>query len=280
LLPALTQSHYRVAQSGLVWLLLALSALSLLVWGLAPLRVLDARNGDGGVGSGLLPPLLFLMDWMLMCAATMLPTSLPMLAAMQRLTAGHARSARLTLLCAAGFLAVWAGMGVLALALEQGLRGYAEHSAWAFGHQRSLAAGLLALSGAYLLSPWAQTCASSCRSPMSLIAPRWTGAADTQAQAWRIGLAYGVSCVGCCWPLMLLMCLLGVSNPFWMLALGLPMALQKSRRWGARTTRGLGMVLVLAALLVLWSVGSGSSLFEALRYLDAWLTNLCRSPAA
>jgi predicted metal-binding membrane protein len=67
-------------------------------------------------------------------------------------------------------------------------------------------------------------------------------------QVARIGMQYGWSCFGCCWPLMVVMCALGMSNPLWMLLLTLVMLLQKQSRYGSTITYALGGTLLVWAM--------------------------------
>lgn len=192
--------------------------------------------------------LLFVLDWTLMCAAMMIPTALPVLAAMQRVCARQRGAGRLLLVCALAFLAVWAASGAVVRLAHQGLYVAWFNGPWARGHADSLAGACLLLGGAYLWLPWAQRCVTACRSPMGFVARFWTGLPDVTAQALRIGAAYGMSCLGCCWPSMLAMSLLGLSDPAWMLAGALFMAAQKQHAAGLWLMRALGLAVVLAGL--------------------------------
>jgi predicted metal-binding membrane protein len=64
-------------------------------------------------------------------------------------------------------------------------------------------------------------------------------------------MAYGWSCVGCCWALMLVMFALGLSSLLWMLGLGVVMAAEKTTRAGLRLAGPVGGLLVAAGIAVL-----------------------------
>ena len=87
-----------------------------------------------------------------------------------------------------------------------------------------------------------------CRTPVGHVMRHWRGVSPAR-EAWRLGLAHGVFCVGCCWALMLIMFVVGTGNLGWMLLLGLAMAAEKNFRWGARLSAPLG------AGLLAWSAG-------------------------
>jgi predicted metal-binding membrane protein len=116
--------------------------------------------------------------------------------------------------------------------------------AWAAQHREAILAALAAGGGAYLLSPIAERCAKACRSPFGFVARYWTGLPGRGQQALRMGMAHGVSCMGCCWPAMVMMCAAGAANPAWMLVLTLVMLLQKTPRVGPWATKASGLALL------------------------------------
>jgi predicted metal-binding membrane protein len=66
-------------------------------------------------------------------------------------------------------------------------------------------------------------------------------------EAWRVGLAHGIFCVGCCWALMLVTFVVGMGSLAWMLALAALMAAEKNLPWGRRLRAPLGFGLLAAA---------------------------------
>jgi predicted metal-binding membrane protein len=138
---------------------------------------------------------------------------------------------------------------------------------WLYFHQQWLSAALMASGGAYLLSPFVQKCVSACRSPLGFIARSWSGRPNVRTQSAEIGYRYGLSCFGCCWPLMVAMCAVGMSNPLWMLALTLLMLLQKQSRHGNWLTYGTGVAMLGLAICL------GSGLIDT-SYAEV---SMCRS---
>jgi predicted metal-binding membrane protein len=59
-----------------------------------------------------------------------------------------------------------------------------------------------------------------------------------------------MSCLGCCWALMLLMFATGVGSLAWMLALTVVMVVEKTSRWGARLVAPVGFALLVAGVAV------------------------------
>jgi predicted metal-binding membrane protein len=143
--------------------------------------------------------------WCVMMVAMMLPSASPMILTyarvyQQRVTLGKAITP--TWLFMAGYLAVWAGFGLLAAATQWGLYQSALLSPAMGKVGPSLGGGLLILAGIFQFSHLKQTCLSKCRSPLSLLMTEWREGASG---ALIMGIRHGAYCLGCCWALMLLM---------------------------------------------------------------------------
>ena len=74
-------------------------------------------------GGTLVPALAYAGGWLLMLTAMMLPTALPVLAVLERMTAGRRDGRRLVALAAAGYLAIWGGFGLAAHLADAGVVG-------------------------------------------------------------------------------------------------------------------------------------------------------------
>ncbi|MGH9408532.1 MAG: DUF2182 domain-containing protein, partial [Vicinamibacterales bacterium] len=110
---------------------------------------------------------------------------------------------------------------------------------------RAAAAVLLALAGIYQWTPLKRACLATCQAPMAFLTRRWRSGSFG---AFRMGAEHGVSCVGCCWALMLLLFAGGVMNLIVIAALTLFVAFEKLipvGPWGARVS---GAALVGVAL--------------------------------
>jgi predicted metal-binding membrane protein len=212
--------------------------------------------GPASVASAWLPVLVahasWLGDWMLMCTVMMLPTTWPVLAALRRCARLQRHPWRLQAVGALAFLGVWGACGLVWRTIDSAVA-----AIWRPAPPWPGAAGLgmlCLLSGTYLLSPWADRCVRACRTPLGFIARHWTGGPDMARQAARIGLTYGLSCVGCCWPLMVTMGAIGLGTSSGMLGLALLMSLQKTAPWGRVLTRTMGLVLIAAGAA--WAGGA------------------------
>ncbi len=200
------------------------------------------------------PALLYAGGWMLMTAAMMLPTTLPLVMVFRRLTQGRGDRAWLLALLFAGYLAAWFAFGIAAHLLGAVLLALARRSLWLAFNGWAIGAGILFAAGLFQFSPLKYRCLDGCRSPLAFMLARWTGVRPGR-ESFALGVAHGVFCVGCCWLLMLLMFVVGTGSLGWMLALGAVMALEKNSRWGRRLAAPLGGLLLLAALGVVATAG-------------------------
>ncbi|WP_077036309.1 DUF2182 domain-containing protein [Pelomonas sp. KK5] len=237
-------------------LLLALIALAwalLWAWAAGPYAVYLSHGDWRGPLAALCrtaPPWLVsgglsALAWLLMSAAMMLPTTLPLVDAMARLTAGRADRGRLLALLLGGYLLAWGLFGFVVHGLHGVLLGA--------GLERLapgwlLAAATLALAGAFQFSRLKQLCLEKCRTPLSFVMQHWRGGAHPGRQAFALGAHHGVFCIGCCWALMLLMFIVGMGQLGWMLALAAVMAAEKNLPWGRRLSAPLGVALLGGAL--------------------------------
>jgi predicted metal-binding membrane protein len=194
-------------------------------------------------GEWVLPALLYGGGWLLMSAAMMLPTALPLLDIFDRLTAGRRDHRRLMALVISGYLAVWGAFGLLAHALDHLLHAVAAESAWLTMNGWIAGAGVLALAGAFQFSALKYHCLDKCRTPLSFVMEHWRGYAQ-QWHALKLGLRHGAFCVGCCWAIMLVMFVVGTGSVGWMLALGAVMAIEKNMPWGRTLSPWLGAGLL------------------------------------
>jgi predicted metal-binding membrane protein len=246
-----TASWHRNALLPLLAALVALAWLVLLRWPQAPHG--RFAHYDAAIAGGLHTApaaALIVAAWTLMIVAMMLPTSFPLLAIFHRLTRHRDDHALLVLLVVAGYLAVWALVGIAALAAGGALHAVADRSAWARANPAMIGAGILLGAGAYQFSPLKRACLAVCRTPISFLATHWLGRREP-GQAFRLGARHGIFCVGCCWPLMLVMFVVGVGSLGWMLALGVIMAIEKNVPWGRRLSAPVGIALLC------WGLAAG-----------------------
>jgi predicted metal-binding membrane protein len=241
----------RRAFLGLIVALVTLAWMALWIWDRSPYgRYLDhARLGEIGAASLFKPVLLYLIGWILMTMAMMLPTTIPLLEVFRRLTARRRERSQLIALLIAGYLGVWAAFGAAAHLADWVLHELVERTPWLEANAYVIGAGTLLFAGAFQFSRLKYRCLDKCRAPLSFVTEYWRGSHDRR-NAFLLGIHHGLFCVGCCWALMLLMFGVGAGNIGWMLTLGMIMAVEKNMPWGRKLSRPVGTILVGWGMLI------------------------------
>jgi predicted metal-binding membrane protein len=194
---------------------------------------------------------MFLAMWTVMMAAMMLPAAAPMLlifTAAQAKRRGRAAVVP-TWIFAAGYLLVWAAVGLAVYVLVQAGSDLATHLAptvratWA---PLALGATLMA-AGLYQFTPFKRVCLSHCRSPLGFVMQHWR---DGRLGALRMGVIHGAYCLGCCWALFAVLVAAGVMSVGWMLLLTLVVFVEKVMPLGQRISAGIGIGLAALGVLI------------------------------
>lgn len=193
--------------------------------------------------------LLYASAWLLMIAAMMLPTTLPLLEAFRRLTSAHPQRHRLLVALVAGYLGVWLLFGLLVDAVDTALHALVAANGWLLFNGWVVGVVVLALAGAYQFSRLKYACLDRCRSPLSFVMEHWHGA-NPWRDALRLGAHHGLFCIGCCWSLMVVMFVVGGGSIGWMLALAALMAAEKNVAWGRHLAAPTGAALLLCAAAI------------------------------
>jgi predicted metal-binding membrane protein len=259
--PPFSAAHHRRIFAPVIAALVACAWTALWVWGQSPYaRYLD--HGDwmasepaaffcriGPSGSVIVSVALYGVAWILMIAAMMLPTTLPLFAAFDRLTTQRADHARLLTLLGLGYMTVWGAFGLLAHPLHAVALALVDRVPALALDGWLIAAAIIALAGAFQFSSLKYRCLEKCRTPLSFVIEHWRGHAPAR-HAFLLGAHHGLFCVGCCWALMLLMFAVGTGSLGWMLLLAAVMAIEKNFRWGHRLSTPLGVALFASALIL------------------------------
>jgi predicted metal-binding membrane protein len=231
--------------AGLGWLLLIVLTLA------GPAGLAHHHGVGDALASGTQAPLLVLAvfggAWLVMVAAMMLPTTVPMVRMFAVVSARGPRPWVALVTFLAAYFAVWLGFAAVALPADLGVHALVATWPWLRAHDGLVLAGALALAGAVQFSPLKQRCLTLCRDPRALLFARYRRGAGG---AWSLGVRHGLSCLGCCWALMLVMFAVGVSSLWWMAGLTAVMVAEKTTRWGPRLVGAVGMTLLIGALVV------------------------------
>ena len=233
-----------VALRGELALAGALVGLAALAWVISDGRM---DGMDMGPGSDLGGFGFYVVTWVVMMAAMMFPSVVPVVSIYRRLSRDKPGS---TSLLVAGYLATWAAAGVVAYGIfELGKALASDTFAWD-NAGRPLAVGVLAAAALYELTPLKHACLRRCRGPLSFFMESWKAG---RFGALEMGLKHGAWCVGCCWALMAALFALGVMSLTWMALVAALIAVEKLLPW-----RLVAMGSVTAVLLAL-AVGVAAS---------------------
>ena len=191
--------------------------------------------------------LLFAM-WVVMMAGMMLPSAAPTLflyAGVIRKSPEGERAPAHVYAFAGGYLVVWTAFSLVATVLQRELAKLLILTPMMETRSRAVGGALLMVAGLYQLTPFKRTCLESCRSPAAFIARHWQRGV---AGGFRLGLAHGIYCLGCCWALMLLLFVGGVMNLWWIGALTVFVLLEKLAPLGAQGGRASGLLIMALGL--------------------------------
>jgi len=175
---------------------------------------------------------LWIGAWTVMMAAMMLPSTSPLV-----LLYARQATAMSSALLTAGYVAVWAGVGLAAYALDMRLPDPGN---------RVVGAVLIA-AGLYQLTPLKSACLTRCRNPTDFLVTHWRRG---RVGALRLGVEHGAYCVGCCWALMGVLIVAGAMSLAWVVAIALVVAGEKLLPAGQPLGRLGGVVLLVAGIVV------------------------------
>ncbi|MFJ5708158.1 DUF2182 domain-containing protein [Streptomyces sp. NPDC093105] len=190
---------------------------------------------------------LFLLLWVIMMAAMMLPSMAPValswVRGIGRRSSGWVRTAR-TAEFVAGYLLVWTAFGLLVYAALAFTGDLVDDHPTA---GRWIGAVAFLLAGLYQLGPLKNVCLRHCRDPLSHLV-RYAGFRGP-ARDLRVGLHHGVYCVGCCAGLMVVFVPLGVMNVAAMAGLALVVFVEKLWSRGVLLSGVVGVAFLVLAVL-------------------------------
>ena len=232
------------------WLVGAtLAGVIALCWGWIAPMALDMYGSMTGCSAWMMTgnwdfthqALLFAM-WGVMMIGMMLPSAAPAVFRYDYVVRRSAESKRVlprVFAFAAGYLVVWIIFSLMATALQLWLTKASLLSPMMELRSRWLGGVLVLIAGAYQFTPWKKKCLKCCRCP-----------ADCNG-SFQSGLRNGLSCLGCCWALMLLLFVGGVMNLWWLTVLTIFVVLEKlTGRW-ILGTRLSGVLLLVAGVWIL-----------------------------
>jgi predicted metal-binding membrane protein len=187
--------------------------------------------------------LLFAM-WTVMMVGMMLPSATPALflyAAVIRKSPEAERARAHVYAFAGGYLVAWTLFSLAATVVQIALTRWLLLNRMMESGNCWFGGGLLLLAGVYQLTPFKRTCLESCRSPVEFLTRCWKPGVRG---GFRMGLAQGWFCLGCCWALMLLLFVGGVMNLWWIAALTIFVLLEKLAPLGVQGGKLSGVLII------------------------------------
>ena len=170
-----------------------------------------------GMDMGLGPIESFAATWVVMMAAMMLPSAIPVVLEFARTAERRRGWPVATGVLAVTYLGVWLVFGVVCYAIYT-----AAEMPWP---NQAMVAGLaLALAGIYSVSPIKRASQARCRELCALHGPLPFNLMRSAAVA---GARYGISCLGCSAALMVAMVFIGMSSLWWGVILGIVVLIYK-----------------------------------------------------
>jgi predicted metal-binding membrane protein len=234
------------SQEGLVALLVGMAIVGWLIT--------DRRMAgmDAGPGTDLGSFGFYISSWVVMMAAMMFPSIVPMVLVYRLIERRRRELQQLTrrgstTLFITGYLVSWTVFGALAYALFVGVRSL---SIGVFSWHRGgpyLAGGVLLAAAIYQLTPAKDACLRRCRGPLQFLTDAWR---DGPLGALRMGIEHGAWCIGCCWALMAALFALGVMSIGWMLLIAALIAIEKLVPWKTSATRTIATALTALGMAI------------------------------
>ena len=188
----------------------------------------------------------YALAWVLMIAAMMLPTTLPLLGDLpphrgrERADAGDARRA----LSSRASSAAWLAFGLVAHGVDAACCARRRAVRWFAAHGWIAGAAVLAVRRRFPVQRAQVPLPRALPHAVRLRHLRAGTARRRRARALRLGVDHGLFCVGCCWALMLVMFVVGIGSIGWMLALAARWRPRRTCRGARGSARPLGIALV------------------------------------
>jgi predicted metal-binding membrane protein len=191
----------------------------------------------------------FLGMWIVMTAAMMLPSLVPVLWRYRESIdrSGDTRRGWPLVLAGVGYFVVWTVFGLAAYVIGVLIAILAMRHP-ALSHAMPLAAGaVLVIAGALQFAPWKHRHLACWRQASGTV-----GASPAApATAWRHGVRLGLLCAGCCANLMAVLLAAGVMNLRAMAAVTVAITIERLATRGERFARVIGGIVIAAGLVLL-----------------------------
>ncbi len=234
-------THHQVNPAALTILVVLVAAAFAWILTIVQLRSNAAMNAGMGLGSLK----SFALTWLVMMAAMMLPSALPLVYEFARNSAGRRGWLVATAALSVTYLSIWLMVGVLFFTVYRIVK--------MPGPNQPLIGGLaLVLAAFYAITPLKQASEARCRELCALHGPL---PFNLKRSALLVGTRYGLSCVGCTAGLMVAAVIIGMTNLVWMVIISIlilvyklaPPLVGKYRLLASLAIAALGIVYIIIA---------------------------------
>jgi predicted metal-binding membrane protein len=191
----------------------------------------------------------FLVMWVVMMMAMMLPSLVPMLWRYRQAVGGTGETGlgRLTALVGVGYFFVWTLFGMIVFPLGAALAAIQMRQP-ALARAAPIAAGVVVLiAGALQLTAWKAHHLACCREDPGVDR---TLPADA-GTAWRHGLRLGLHCSSSSFGLMAILLVMGIMDLRVMAVMAAAVTVERLAPAGERVARAIGIVIVGAGLFLI-----------------------------
>lgn len=186
--------------------------------------------------------ILFLVAWQLMIIAMMLPSTLSKLVALVAMDRTSRPIWAIQGVFIMAYAAVWTIFAFAAFVGDTLIHFTVNHWEWFFLHSRWIGTILCFVAAVYQWSTFKQQCLYHCRD-------RLYHCLYQSQSCWQLGWRYGLSCVGSCWAIMLVMFGIGMSNLLSIVLLTGLVVVEKEIPTGERLKPMIGIAFLLLGLL-------------------------------
>jgi predicted metal-binding membrane protein len=194
----------------------------------------------------------FLLMWMVMMVAMMLPSLVPMLRRYREAVDTTQRRGRLTVLVAVGYFLVWAVIGITAFSIGIALASVEMRNPALARAVPMAIGGIVIAVGATQFTRWKAHHLACCRATLI----RCGTLPPDPGTAWRHGVGLGLHCAQACGGPIVSLLVIGVMDLRAMLAIGCAITAERLAPAGERVARTVGAVMVCVGLaLIVRAVG-------------------------
>ncbi|GHO93687.1 hypothetical protein KSF_037350 [Reticulibacter mediterranei] len=188
--------------------------------------------------------IVFFFSWQVMTVAMMLPSALSTITLVGRMSRSAGPFWLVQGIFILGYTFVWSLFACIAFLSDTLVHQLVDHWPWLYTHSWFVGATVLVIAGGFQFSAWKRSCLRRCgREGIDRSALSDTG------MIWRLGLRYGIFCLGACWAIMLVMFGIGMKSLLWMVLLASIVLVEKEIPGGQRFTMAIGVGFLVLALL-------------------------------